>query len=265
MKTKLITQFSVLNILAATWFAASPVRAQIIGINSGGSFATNAFANNSSLNNLSQPGAVYASSAAPWNGSALGLSQTDPTTQDSASGTINATFAGFSYSLNLNNVNLTQDPGNTEIARLYYVFGINYQLGVSGLPSQATLFPNFLVSGNVENTAGSYASVSGSIYYLDGNNNVLDTVNYNWTDNTPGNFNNVLVSGVAANGTTPALGAGTDLKVIGDIAFQVDPASMSVETVPIPEASSGLLLGLAGVCGILWRRLAVKKTALPAN
>jgi hypothetical protein len=265
MKTKFISQFSVLNILAATLFAASPVRAQIIGINSGGSFATNAFVDNSSLNNLSQPGAVYVSSIAPWNGSSFGLSQTDPTTQDSASGTVNATFAGFSYSLNLNSVTLTQDPGNTGIARLYYVFGIDYQLGVNGLPLQATLFPNFLVSGNVENTFGSFASISGSIYYLDGNNNVLDSVNYNWTDNTPGNFNNVLVSGVAANGTTAALGANTDLKVIGDLVFEVDPASFSLETAPIPEASSGLLLGLAGVCGILWRRLAVKPTALPAN
>jgi hypothetical protein len=268
MKTKWISQFSVLNILVATLFAASPVRAQITGIDAANSFSTNIFSDSTSFNALLQPGANYVTSANPWNGSAVGINNvTDPTTGDFANASLNAAGGGFVYSVALNNVTLTQTPTDTGHADSIYFFQVAYSLGGGGLPSQATLFPNLQVSGIIQNTGASFASLTGYIDYYDvdvsGVYTLLDTVNYSFYDNTPGTFINVPVNSSFINGTTPVLPANSTLVLFGYFDFKADPASLSVETVP--EASSSLLLGLAGVGGILWRRLAVKQTALPAN
>jgi len=261
MKTNLFYKFSVLNILAAALFVASPVRAQILGIDAANSFSTNVFYDSMSFNALLQPGANYVTSANPWNGSAMGINNvTDPTTGDFANASLNAAGGGFVYSVALNNVTLTQTPTDTGYAESIYLFQVAYSLGGSGLPSQATLYPNLQVSGIVQNTGASFASLTGFIDYYDvdvtGVYTLLDTVSYNFYDSNPGPFNNVLVSSSFINGITPVLPANSTLVLLGYFDFKVDPASLSVETVP--EASSSLLLGLAGLCGILWRRWAVK-------
>ena len=259
MKIKLLYQFCVLNIFAAALFAASPVRAQILGINAANSFSTNYFLDSMSFNPL--PGANYLIPADPWNGSAVGINNvTDPTTSDFANTSVNAAGGGFVYSVALNNVTLTQTPTDTGYADATLYFQVAYSLGGGGLPSQATLYPNLQVSGIVQNTGASFASLTGHINYYDvdvsGVYTLLDTVNYSFYDNTPGPFSNVPVSSSYINGITPLLPANSTLLLSGYFDFKTDPASLFVE--PVPEASSSLLLGLAGLCGLLWRRLAVK-------
>jgi hypothetical protein len=260
MKINLCHSFTLAVVFAVVLCAASRVQAQITGIISGSSVVTNAFVDNASLNNLSQAGAVYVAGNAAWNGGGFGLtSQTDPTTHDSANSSLSASYSGNAYSLTVNNLTLAQTATDTGHADLIYIFNIDYQLGSGGLPSQATLFPNFLVNGTIL-TAGSFASITGFFDYygddISGPNTLLDTVNYNWTFNNggvAGNFINQLVTGTPVNGTTPVLNNNSDLRIFGQLDFKVDPASISVESVP--EPSGGLLIGLAGVCGILWRRV----------
>ena len=148
---------------------------------------------------------------------------------------------------------LNQAPLNTGFADLIFTFSVEFQLDTGGLPSQATVYPNFAINGTVQNIAGSFASVKGFINYTGinaaGTIGVLDTVNYNNVFNTPGNFSSV-VNGVPVNGTTPTLVANTTLTLSGMIDFRVDPANFNVETVP--EPGSGLLVGFALLSGLLW-------------
>jgi hypothetical protein len=264
MKTKLLHPFSVLSILAAALFAVSPVRAQILGINAASSETTNFFVDSTSLNNLSQPGANYISSVNPWNGSAAGINNvTDGTTGDNANGTFTATGGGTFYSVTLNNISLTQSATDTGYADSIYYFQVAFSIGGTGLSSQAALFPALQASGIVRNTGASSASVTGFIDYYDvdvtGVYTLLDTLSYNFYDNTVGSFNNFPVNSTFTfgSGNTPNMPAGDELLLVGYFDFHVDPASISVVTVP--EASSGLLLGLAGLCGLLWRRFAVNR------
>ena len=138
---------------------------------------------------------------------------------------------------------LSQLPVNTGQALLWFHFNIEYQLDPAGLPLQTTLYPNFVVNGTVQPTAGSFAAVNGFIDYYGVNTagtlTLLDTVNYNSTWNTPGSFTGTAF-GVPVSGTTPALVGNTTLTLIGDIRFVVDPATINAETIPEP-ASIGLL------------------------
>jgi hypothetical protein len=152
----------------------------------------------------------------------------------------------------LNNIVLNQAPNNTSFAHLNFQFSVEYQLDAFDLPRQATLFPNFLINGTVQNTAGSFAAVSGFIDYYGvntaGTYGILETVNYGASYTTPGNFT-ATVSGIPVGGTTPLLVGNTTLMLVGNIDFMVDPASISVQT--IPEPASSLLLGLAALGGLL--------------
>ena len=191
-----------------------------------------------------------------WTGSPVSLSQTDPTTLDFASSTVTASGAGNSYSVALNNIVLTQAPLNTGHADLRVYFNVEYSIGGSGLASLPVSFPNFLVSGTVQNVPLSYTSITGTINYtsidITGVGTLVDQVNHNWLDNTPGSFNNVLVSGTPNFVNTPALGANTSLDVQGLLIFVVDPASINVETVPEPSALALAVLGATGL--FAWRR-----------
>lgn len=262
MKTSLLYKVSILNILAAALFAVSPVRAAITGTDPTPmyTYATNWFDDTASVNSLSQSGSYNYIGVNPWDGSVESLPHTvDSHTGDSASGSTSASFAGDSYLVNLNET-LTQASGNTGHADFGFWFGVHYLLDAYGLPIQPTISPDFLVSGTI-NAPGDSASITGHMWYYDSSLNLLDTVNYNWTYSTVGSFSNLPVSGTAVNGTTPALAG--DFYVFGNFDFQVDPGTLSVVTVP--EPSGGLLLGLAGLCGLLWRRWAVKQAALSAS
>jgi hypothetical protein len=230
---------------------AGSARAQIMGINLANSSAVINFLDNNSFNGVN-PGSIYTQSSSPWNGLTLNLSQTDSTTLDYANGDFFATGAGLSYNILLNNIVLSQPVGNTGYADLNFQFTVEYQLGGGGLPALLpTSFPGFLVSGTVQTGVGTFASILGSINYYGvdaaGVGYLLDTVNYNWVYNTPGIFNNLLVTGIANNGTTPALGPNSTLTLVGNITFRVDPATITVETVPEPGTLALAGLGAASL------------------
>ncbi len=222
--------------------------AQILGINSAASSTTIKFLDNNSFNGPN-PGSVYNNTLTPWPGSLWTLSQTDPTTFDSANGDISASGAGTSYNISLNNISLTQPVGNTGYADLTYTFFLEFNIGASGLISLPTSFPNFLISGTIQNVAGSYASVNGNIVYYgvdaSGAYGPVEQVAYNYFNNTPGSFLNVPISGVASNGVTPALGPNTVFDLVGNITFEVDPAHIEIFDINLtPEPT---IAGLAAV------------------
>ena len=200
-------------------------------------------------------------SVSPWNGSILSMPlTTDINTGDSAAGNLDASFifASNIYAINLTGVSLSQFGTNTGYADLYFRFTVEFQLDAAGLPAQPTLFPNFAVTGTVQNIPGSFAAVGGFIDYYGVNTagvlNVIETVNYNSVWNTPGPFTGTAV-GVPVNGTTPLLGPNSVLVLDGLIHFRVDPATINASSVQVPEPSTLVLavLGLAPL-GIAVRR-----------
>jgi hypothetical protein len=235
-------------------------RAAVSGINSpAGSFATIQFIDTTSLDPSSNPGLTSLNQTiTPWGGgppinNTLSLT-TDSVTLDTAQGDIVADVIGGNYSLALNNVLLNQAPLNTGFAHLIFQFSVEFQIDAFGLASQPTLFPNFLVNGTVQNTTSSFAAINGWIDYYGvnaaGTYGVLETVNYSALFNTPGSFSGT-VSGIPVFGTTPNLVANTTLTLVGNIDFMVDPASISVETVPEPTTG---LLALLSLPALLLRR-----------
>jgi hypothetical protein len=213
-------------------------------------------------------GGIYNQTVSPWGGAAP-INNTLPLTIDPigdlAKGNIMADVIGGNYSLTLNSVQLNQAALNTGFADLIFRFSVEFQLDGAGLPSQATIFPNFVVNGTVQNSGSGFAAVKGFINYTGVNTagtiSLLDTVNYNALFNTPGNFNGT-VGGIPVNGTTPTLAPNTTLTLSGMIDFTVDPANINVETVP--EPGSGLLVGFAVLCGLLWRLMIQRNGVSPA-
>jgi hypothetical protein len=260
MKTNLLCLH---GIALALVLVSGSARAQILAppndINALNSTAAIKFTDNTSLN-AGNPGSIYSQVAGTWSGTTLSLSQTDSTTLDYANGDLAATGSGTSYSVSLNNIVLSQLPLNTGFADLNFLFTVEYQLGAGGLPSLTTLFPNFLVSGTVQTASTSYAAVRGTIDYYGVNSagvvNWLDTVTYGWSYTTPGNFANQLVIGTPMNGTTPALGPNSTLTLVGNITFEVDPATITVETVPEPRTLALAGLGAASLFAFRRRQVA---------
>jgi hypothetical protein len=264
MKTDSFRPFLATFALTGGLLLVHSARAAVVPtINSpGSSYASIWFDDTASFDPLLTPGVTSLNqNVSPWGGAApinnnLSLT-TDPITFDFAQGDITADVIGGNYSIALNNIVLNQLPGNTGLAHLLYQFSVEYQLDAFGLPSQATVFPTFLVNGTVQPSAGSFAAIKGYIDYLGVNTagtiGVLETVNYNSLFTTPGNFS-AIVSGVPVNGSTPTLVGGTTLTLVGYLDFIVDPASISVQTVP--EPGSALLAGFAALGGLLWRRAA---------
>ena len=190
-------------------------------------------------------------SVTPWNGALFSLPfTTDTTTLDTAQGDIMASFAGNSYALTFTNVLLQQSLLNTGFAKLVFQFNVEYQLDAAGLPSQATLYPIFNVTGTVQ--TGGFAGVSGSIDYIgldaSANYSILETVNDNQFFVPPpntfsGNVLGVPVFGGPLNGFT-GLPSGTTLTLNGNFTFKVDPASINATSAPEPSASLLTLLSL---------------------
>ena len=258
MITNRLTRFVVRFALIGGMLFGASSRADILGINASHSYATNWFDDTASLVSGSPGGNYITPGVTPWTGSAWLLSQWDSTTSDFANATIAAGFTPYSpiYDVSLNSVVLSQSPGNTGHANLATWFGIGYDTDANGLPSQATRFPTLLVSGTVQ--PGGYASIQGTLWYYSNNGGgytLLDTVNYNWNTYSPGPFANT-VNGVAVGGTTPALPAFSELWVGGSFNFEVDPATLRVETVPEPGTLAMGALVAAGLFA-LRRRLKV--------
>jgi len=241
--------------LFLTFSAQSLSYAGISGINT--PVTSSASINFDDTNSVAPPAGVTNTgpSVSPWNGTTLTLpGTTDPNTGDFATGNLQATFvpAGNTYAINLSGITLTQAPGNTGFANLSFNFTVEYQLDALGLPSQATLYPNFLVNGTVQSTAGSFALVSGFIDYYGVNTagtiGLIETVNYNSLWNTPGPFSGTAF-GIPTIGTTPALVGNTTLTLNGSIHFMVDPATINVESLMVPEPGTCTLftLGLIGL------------------
>jgi PEP-CTERM motif len=250
----------VIAFVGSLLFGDSATAAVISPINSpASSFSTISFVDTNSMSPSLVFGGTYNQTVTPWGGTAP-INNTLPLTTDPigdfAKGNITANVIGGNYSLALNTVLLNQAPLNRGFADLIFTFSVEFQLDAAGLPSQPTVFPNFLVNGTVQNPAGSFAAVKGFINYsavnTAGTVSILDTVNYNALFNTPGNFSGTVV-GVPVNGTTPTLAPNTTLTLSGMIDFTVDPANISVETVPEPSAIGLAVLGLLGVVGLRHR------------
>ena len=268
MKTNLLRSLAAILALTGGLLLCDSARAQVVGINSPGSaygvsYSSIQFIDTTSLNPSLVPGTTSLNqNISPWGGSnpinnTLSLT-TDTVTLDTAQGDIVADVIGGNYSLVLNNVLLNQAPLNTGFADLIFSFSVEFQLDpINGLATQPTVFPNFSVNGTVQNSSGSFAAVKGNIDYYGvntaGTYGIVESVSYNSFFNTPGSFS-ATVSGTPVNTFTPTLAANTTLTLVGYFDFTVDPASISAETAPVPEPGSGLLLGLAAVSGILWRK-----------
>lgn len=250
---------SLLAVVFGVLLAGPSVEGAIIGINSpGSSNASITFDDTFSFDPLLNPGTTLGGPAvSPWNGATVSLGlTTDAVTFDTASGDIDATFLGNAYAINLSNVLLNQFGANTGIAHLTFLFNVEFQLDAAGLPTQPTLFPNFIVNGTVQNTSGSFAALAGWIDYVgvdaSGVYSVLETVNYFALWTTPGNFS-ATVTGVPVNGSTPLLPANSTLTLNGAFVFQVDPASINAYTVQVPEVGSTILT-IAGALSIVLLR-----------
>jgi hypothetical protein len=213
---------------------------------------------------LSVPtGALYPGpSVSPWNGSIQTLPITTDPNGDFAKGSIDASYVPLTdfYWLNFGSIVLNQAAGNTGFADLIFNFAVEYQLDLLGLPSQSTIYPILIVNGTVQ--PGGFAQINGTINYFGSyqttagiTTGLLDTVTYNSMWNTPGTFSG-FAGGTASVGTTPALIPGTTLTLSGSMRFRVDPAMMSVESVPEP-ASAALLLGSAALLMVRRRRALV--------
>jgi hypothetical protein len=242
----------IVVVLLGSMFFTAAAQAAISGINTPGT--SNASITFDDTNSVAPPNGLTngGPSVRPWTGATVTLPlTTDPITFDFAQGSIDGNFVGNSYAINLNNVTLNQMPANTGFAHLNFAFNIEYQLDGAGLPSQPTLYPNFIVNGTVQPTG--FAAIGGYINYSGVNTagtiSTFETVNYNGFWNTPGPFSGT-VSGVPVNGTTPALIANTTLTLDGYLSFMVDPASINAFSVMVPEPSSLALvataLGLVG-------------------
>ena len=230
--------------LTAALTLSDRVDAAISGINTPGtSFASINFDDTNSFS--PPPGTTNITpSVSPWNGALFSLPfTTDITTLDTAQGDIAASFVGNSYAITFTNVLLQQSLLNTGFAKLVFQFNVEFQLDGAGLPLQATLYPIFNVTGTVQ--IGGFAFVSGLINYnglnADGTANLLDTVTYNASYVTPGAFSSPPVIGVPGGGTTAALAPNSTLTLDGVFTFIVDPASISANSVMVPEPSSALL------------------------
>ncbi len=238
---------SAISALAAALILLTSAQAQVTGINSvAGSFAAIQFDDTTST--APPPGVTNVNpTVTPWNGATWSLPfTTDPNTFDTAQGDITGAVILGNYDIAFNNVLLSQAIGNTGFAHLIFNFSVEFQLGALGLPSQATLYPNFVVNGTVQ-PAG-FAKLNGFINYSGVNTagtiSVVETVNYNSAYLTPGPFTNTA-AGIPVNGTTPALVANTTLTLSGMIDFMVDPATINAHSVTVPEPSSALLALLA--------------------
>ena len=238
---------------------AGSVEAQITTINPVSSYGTITFNDVNSLNPSLFPGSTYSQGSSPWTGAAVSLSQTDPTTLDFANGILDAsTYGPSTYPILLNNITLTQPSVNTGFAELNVQFGVQYLIGAGGLSSAAVQFPNFLISGTVQPAGSSFASLSGYINYFAinaaGVGSLVDTVNYNWNYNTPGPFSGLSVVGTPVNPLLSAIGPNSTLVVTGSLTFVVDPASITVQTVPEPASQGLAVLALAGLVAVCRRR-----------
>ena len=248
--------------IACALLAAVSVEAQITTINPVSSYGTITFNDVNSLNPSLLPGSTYSLGSSPWTGAAVSLSQTDPTTLDFANGILDAsTYGPSTYPILLNNITLTQPSGNTGFAQLNVQFGVQYQVGAGGLSAAAVQYPNFLINGTVQPASTSYASLSGYIDYFTVNaagvGSLVDTVNYNWLYNTPGPFSGLSVAGVPTFPLLSAIGPNSTLVVTGSLTFVVDPASITVQTVPEPASQAlavAAVVALAGLVGVCRRR-----------
>ncbi len=247
--------------LAAALLLSASAQAQISGINVGTSSASIQF---DDTNSTVPPAGTtnVTQSTGPWAGvPTFALSVLpDPITADFATGDITATFAGSNYMVALNNIQLSQVNATAGFALLVFQFTVEYTLA-SALPLQATLFPNFLISGTVGTGGGSLAAMTGSIDYYDVTNasysfGLLDTVNYNYLNLIPGPFVNAPVNGVPVNGFTPLIPVGSNLTLVGNFTFKVDPSSLSGQSYAAPEPSVCILALAAGLPLLLRRRRA---------
>lgn len=248
-----IGRASLIALVVGAHFSAQ-VQAAIIGINTPVTSMASIYFDDT--NSIAPPPGITNSgpSVTPWSGAILTLPPTtDPNTGDFATGSIDASFipASNTYAINLSGITLSQAVNNTGFADLGFNFNVEYQLDAAGLPLQPTLYPNFSVSGTVQNIPGSFALVSGFIDYYGVNTagtiSLLETVNYNSVWTTPGPFVGTAF-GSPVNGTTPLLPANSTLIVNGFIHFVVDPATINAQSVQVPEPSTLALATLALAC-----------------
>ena len=250
---KSLHHLALVTSAAALLLGSQPAEAAISGINpTGTSNATIRFGDGSSFSGLNN-GSTYNVLTTPWNGAPLTFPPTtDGTTGDFANGSISATFTALTYALNVPLSIITQAVGNTGSAILQYGAVVQFQTDAAGLPSGPTQFPGFNLNGTVQ--PGGFADFSGSITYTSAFWGSVDTVNYTYTNVTPGPFA-FSANGVASFGTTPPLPAFDTLTLVATFSFTVDPASISATTAPEPTAG---LLTLLTLPFFLGRRRAVR-------
>ena len=241
--------------ILATFIAGPLIRpeagAAITGINTANSLLKFTMNDSTSFKNGNPGTALFQGNHVPWNGFpySSGL-QVLPITQDSTALSYQAFNTQTTYGLDIQNITCAQDIGNTGFIDFTIEYRIEYQTDGGGLPLQALFIPQFNVSGSVQTTA-SLATFLGHVSYSSGINGPIETISYGYGNNTPGTFTNVPVIGTPLNSvTTISLSPFDTLIVGGFFTLHVDPASITVETVPEPTATVLALCSLP----LLWRR-----------
>jgi hypothetical protein len=231
-------QSLALIVSAATGFATSTMAA-ISAINSGATNAQLAFDDTNSQNSVAASGTtIYATNQSVWSGNPLGLTVVDPVTSDSAAFAFRAFGWNFPqaatpYGLNLQNFTVTQQPGGSGFVEATITFRIQYQIDGGGLNITNLFLPQYLVGGTVQ--TGGFAMVTGQVDYTSAALGAMEQVNYGYFNNTPGTFTSQpLVGTPVLNATAFALPSSDTLTIGGYFTAKVDPASITITTVPEP-------------------------------
>lgn len=239
MKTLLSPlQALALMISASAGFATSAMAA-ISAINSGATNAQLAFDDTNSLNSFASPGTtIYSTNQSVWSGNPLGLTVTDPVTSDSAAFAFRAFGWNFPqaatpYGLNLQNFTVSQLPTGSGFVEATITFRIQYQIDGSGLNITNLFLPQYLVGGTVQ--TGGFAMITGQVDYTSASLGAMEQVNYGYFNNTPGTFSSQPMVGTPVlNATAFALPGFDTLTIGGYFTAKVDPASITITTVPEP-------------------------------
>lgn len=249
--TSLRSSIYAVAVLLAAGSTAFPA---ISGINTTSSNAHYLFDDTGSMNGGGSPGTTYPLTNPTWSGALFSTSNTDPTTLDKGIGDLAASFFPTSPALAIFDFLLTQPPPNTGVAKLGAQFSLEYQLDAAGLGPVPTYSPTFVLDGTVQSALGSFAKFSGTLKYYgvtgtSGVISLLDTVTYTYANLSPGvTFSGVSVPGLGGT-TLPALASNTTLTMVGNFAFQVDPASLHVALVPEPTVCCMLSLAALPLLG----------------
>ena len=247
---------AIFSVFTTGLLILNPAKAGIIGINGANSIVQFKFDDTTSLDANSNLGTLLLTTTqTPWAGNPLGLNLVAPITNDTSGFTINGFgFVGPAtiYRVNIPNFYLTQPATGAGFAQATLEFHIEYQVDGSGFTGPL-IAPQFMVSGTVL-TPASFSSLIGHVDYSSAANGLLETLNYVYANSTPGAFSQFLL-GLPVNNVTSLTFAPFDTFIeSGFFKLHVDPASITLSSIPVPSTTALFVVTLLGTLAIRRRR-----------